>query len=187
MWNTRFYKIICWYIVDLQCFKCTARWFWYIYIYICTSIHIYTYISDVYINTRKWMLSHIWLFVTPWAVACQAPLSMGFSRQEYWNGLPFLPPRDFLNTGIETQPLISPEWAWGFFTTTWFSCHYTIRKKKLICTLDTDTCKQSSLEAPRLYPLTSCGMEESDVFSNYSEQLNISTSWEKEFIEIFVV
>ena len=31
--------------------------------------------------------SHVWLFVTPWTVACQAPLSMGFSRQEYWTGL----------------------------------------------------------------------------------------------------
>ena len=35
------------------------------------------------------MLSHVQLFVTPWTVACQAPLSVGFSRQEYWSGLPF--------------------------------------------------------------------------------------------------
>ena len=35
------------------------------------------------------MLGHIWLFVTPWTVAHQAPLSMGFSRQEYWSGLSF--------------------------------------------------------------------------------------------------
>ena len=34
-------------------------------------------------------LSHVWLFVIPWTVACQAPLSMGFSRQEYWSGLPW--------------------------------------------------------------------------------------------------
>ena len=33
--------------------------------------------------------------VTPWTVACQAPLSMGFSRQEYWSGLPFSPPGEF--------------------------------------------------------------------------------------------
>ena len=38
---------------------------------------------------------------TPWTVACQAPLSMGFSRQEYWSGLPFLSPEDLLNPGIE--------------------------------------------------------------------------------------
>ena len=36
--------------------------------------------------------SHVRLFVTLWTVACQAPLSMGFSRQEYWSGLPFPPP-----------------------------------------------------------------------------------------------
>ena len=40
-------------------------------------------------------LSHVQLFVTPWTVACQTPLSMEFSRQEYWNGLPFPSPRHF--------------------------------------------------------------------------------------------
>ena len=43
--------------------------------------------------------SCVWLFVTLWAVAHQAPLSMGFSRQEYWSGLPFPSPRDLLNPG----------------------------------------------------------------------------------------
>ena len=41
-----------------------------------------------------WLLSHIRLFVTPWIVACQALLSMGFSRREYWSGLPCPPPGD---------------------------------------------------------------------------------------------
>ena len=41
-------------------------------------------------------------FVTPWTVAHQAPLSMGFSRQEYWSGLPFSLPRDLLDPGIDT-------------------------------------------------------------------------------------
>ena len=41
------------------------------------------------------------LFVTSWTVAHQAPLSMGFSRQEYWSGLPFTSPRDLPNPGIE--------------------------------------------------------------------------------------
>ena len=40
---------------------------------------------------------------TPWTVAHQAPLSMGFSRQEYWNGLPFPSPRDLPNPGIEPR------------------------------------------------------------------------------------
>ena len=46
-------------------------------------------------------LSHVQLFATPWTSACQAPLSMGFSRQEYWNGLPFPPPGDLPDPGIE--------------------------------------------------------------------------------------
>ena len=52
-------------------------------------------------NAWKWKvnvkpLSHVWLFVTPWTAAYQAPPSMGFSRQEYWSGLPFL--LQFLHT-----------------------------------------------------------------------------------------
>ena len=46
-------------------------------------------------------LSHVQLFGTPWTVARQAPLSMGFSRQEYWSGLPFPFPGDLPNPGIE--------------------------------------------------------------------------------------
>ena len=46
-------------------------------------------------------LSHVRLFVTLWTVAYQAPLSMGFSRQGYWSGLPFPSPGDLPNPGIE--------------------------------------------------------------------------------------
>ena len=45
--------------------------------------------------------SHVQLFVIPWAVDLQAPLSMGFSRQEYWSGLPFPSPGDLPNSGID--------------------------------------------------------------------------------------
>ena len=48
-------------------------------------------------------LSRIQLFATPWTVACQGPLSMGFSRQEYWSGLPFPPPGDLSDPGIEAE------------------------------------------------------------------------------------
>ena len=44
--------------------------------------------------------SHVWLFVTLWTVACQAPLSMEFSRQEYWSGLPFPSPGDLPDLGL---------------------------------------------------------------------------------------
>ena len=49
------------------------------------------------------LLSRAGLFVTPWTVARQAPLSMGFSRQEYWSGLPFPSPGDLLDPGIEPR------------------------------------------------------------------------------------
>ena len=49
--------------------------------------------------------SHVWLFATPWTVAYQASLSMGFSRQEHWNGLPFLSPGDLPNPGIKHESL----------------------------------------------------------------------------------
>ena len=61
--------------------------------------------------------SCVQLFVILWTVACQAPLSMGFSRQEYWNGLPFLPPGDLPNPGIEPESFESPALAGSFFTT----------------------------------------------------------------------
>ena len=52
--------------------------------------------------------------MTPWTVACQAPLSMGFFRQEYWSGLPFHSPGALPDPGIEP---LSPALAGGFFTT----------------------------------------------------------------------
>ena len=54
--------------------------------------------------------------VTPWTVTCQAPLSIEFSRQEYWSGLPFPTPRDLPNSRIEPVSPMSPAWADGFFT-----------------------------------------------------------------------
>ena len=65
--------------------------------------------------------SRVQLFVIPWTAARQAPLSLGFSRQEYWNGLPFPPLGDFPDPGIKPGSLISPVLAGGFFTTsaTW--------------------------------------------------------------------
>ena len=45
----------------------------------------------------------VWLFATPWTVGHQAPLSMGFSRQEYWSGLPFSSPGDLPDPGIEPR------------------------------------------------------------------------------------
>ena len=57
------------------------------------------------------------LLVIPWTIARQAPLSMGFSRQEYWSGLPFPSPGDLPNPGIEPPSLMSPVLTGMFFTT----------------------------------------------------------------------
>ena len=61
--------------------------------------------------------SHVQLLVTAWTVAHQAPLSMGFSRHEYWSGLPCPPPGDLPDPGTEPTILMSPALAGGFFTT----------------------------------------------------------------------
>ena len=60
------------------------------------------------------VLSHVRLSVTPWTVAHQTPLSVGFPRQEYWSGLPFPSPGDILDAGI--RPCVSCTTG-GFFTT----------------------------------------------------------------------
>ena len=75
-------------------------------------ILIYSTFPDGYIqnHTSKHNLtpcvcsvSHVWLFASPWTIANQAPLSMGFSRQEYWSGLPFPSPEDLPGPGIEPR------------------------------------------------------------------------------------
>ena len=55
--------------------------------------------------------------VTPWTVALQAPLSMGFSRQEYWSGLPSPLPGDLPDPGIEHMSPVAPALQVDFFTT----------------------------------------------------------------------
>ena len=65
------------------------------------------------------MLSHfscVRLFVTPWTVAHQAPLSMGFSRQEKWSDLPFPAPGDLSNLRIELASFMSPALAGSFLS-----------------------------------------------------------------------
>ena len=60
---------------------------------------------------------HFWLFAAPWTVVCQAPLSVGFSWQEYWSGLPCPLSEDLPDPGIEPASLMSPALAGRFFTT----------------------------------------------------------------------
>ena len=62
------------------------------------------------------LFSRVRLFVTPWTVACQAPLSVGVSRQESWSGLPCPPPGDLPALRIKLTPLTFPALTGGFFT-----------------------------------------------------------------------
>ena len=65
-------------------------------------------------------------FETPWTVSHPAPLSMGFSRQEYWSRLPFPPPGDLSDPRMEPTSLVSPALAGGVLTTssTWEGCFH---------------------------------------------------------------
>ena len=74
------------------------------------------YVAGMWVkpSERAQSLSLVWLFVTPWTVPHQAPLFMGFSREEYWSGLLFPLPGDLPDPGIEPS---SPVLVGGFFTT----------------------------------------------------------------------
>ena len=102
-------------------------------------------------------LSRVYLFVTPWTVAYEAPLSMGFSRQAYWNGLPFPSPGDLPNPGIEPgSPALQADaftiWAtWeahkkGYMPNNW--CSQTM-------VLDKTT--ESPLDSKEIKPVTPKG------------------------------
>ena len=90
-----------------------------------THRHIYTHYNILYqkcIYIHTWCvhaqsLSCVQLFATPSTIAHQAPLSMGFARQEYWSWLPFPPPGNLPNPGIKPASPVSPASAGRFFTT----------------------------------------------------------------------
>ena len=93
------------------------------------------------------MLSHVWLFVTPWTVAHQAPLSTGFPRQEYWSELSFSAPGDFPDPRIEPRTPASPAlpgvWLCGTILKVWlmsgeFDCwHETLLISDLLSPVTT--------------------------------------------------
>ena len=123
-------------------FTTSATWEVCVYIYIYTwDVYIYTWEVCIYIYIYVYMhacvhgFSRVWLFATLWTVACQAPLSMGFSRQEYWSGLPCNLP----STVIEPASLMSPVLVGGFFTTsaTWEAIYTHIECSSLCYTVGT--------------------------------------------------
>ena len=92
-------------------------------LYVCGPTSRPSILRNIFslLNTRFWVEFHVMLLAqscaTLWTVARQAPLSMGFSRQEYWTGLQFPPPGDLPDPRIEPTSLASPALAGGFFTT----------------------------------------------------------------------
>ena len=70
----------------------------------------------IYNSSSVQLISHVLLFATPWTTVHQAPLSMEFSRQEYWNGLPFPTAGNLPDPGIKPTS-VSPVLADRFFTT----------------------------------------------------------------------
>ena len=101
-----------------------------------SNSHIPTWLLE------KWcvcVLSWVKLFAIPWTVACQSPLSIEFSRQEYWSVLPFPTPEYLPYPGIKSESPESPALAGGFFT--------TVPPGKNHCFDYTDLCQQSEVSA----------------------------------------
>ena len=87
--------------------------FWSL-VFLYSSLSVYgSLLNTLDVDVDVCVISCVWLFATPWTVAHQAPLSIGFAKQEHWSGLPFLFPGDLPNQGI--KPL-APALAGRFFT-----------------------------------------------------------------------
>ena len=95
----------------------------YIRVCVCVCVCVCAHVCHAVLNC----FSCVQFFVTLWAVDCQSPLSMGFSRHKYQSGWPCPPPGDLPDPGIEPSSLMSSALAGGFFTTstTWEAYIYT--------------------------------------------------------------
>ena len=80
----------------------------------CICLHIYTH---THVRVHSQSLQSCLTLCNPMDCSYQAPLSMGFSRQEYWSEMPCPLPGDLANPGTESQSLASPTLAGDFFTT----------------------------------------------------------------------
>ena len=109
---------------------------------------------------RAKLLQLVRLFETLWNVACQAPLSMEFSSNKYWSGLPFPSLADLLDPGIEPMSLTFPTLAGGFFATNaiYFTCghvHVPMLFSQIIAPLPYFTESKSLIFIP-VSPLLLC-------------------------------
>ena len=87
-------------------------------LYHVEELAFYFYLSECFYHKKVLCecchFSRVQVFVTPWTIARQAPVSMEFSRQEYWSGLPCPAPGDLPNPGTKPTSLTSPALAGGF-------------------------------------------------------------------------
>ena len=119
-------------------------------------------------------VSCVWFFVTLWALAHQAPLSMGFSRQEYWSGLPFPPQGDLPTPGIEPMSLMSLALAGRFFTprTTWGAQVLVLFVPCIIEPRQT-----------HLFGIVSSSVSQLCLLSTYWMQRNMPLKWPHHFLQ----
>ena len=115
----------------------------------CDSIWTYSSQSrnsPLSIQVRLSLFSCVRLCVTLWTTACQTPLSMRYSRQEQWSGLPCPPPGDLLKPGIEHTSLMSPALEGGFFSTStsWDAQRclfiFGVPRLNIVCFLSGNSC-----------------------------------------------
>ena len=95
----------------------TSPWIWSLVWelrspWLCVGVGV-----SVCVRARSQSLSHVWLSLTLWTIAHQTPLSMGFSGQEYWSGLPFPPLGHLPSSGIQPASPASPACILGRFFT----------------------------------------------------------------------
>ena len=112
----------------------------------CDGYWLYKENRYEYLDVVLSPFSHVQLFVTPWSVARQAPLSMGFSRQEYWNGLPFPSSGDLPDPGIE--PASPASQADSLPTELWGKPYGAVSKHKI------DTSRSWPIRIDRAWLLT---------------------------------
>ena len=126
--------------IDKACFQSCCSWTFFTQENMDVSTFL---IHHMRRKVKVKLPSRYWLFETPWSVAHQAPPSMGFSRQEYWSGVPFPSPEDLPNPGIEPGSLalqadalpseLSGNSIWGGDLGFSFSFSAVERKHFMVC------------------------------------------------------
>ena len=162
----------------MVCHSDAVAWFCYSSSEACESMHaFYSGLQAPFaVKTSMclYVLSCVWLFVTPWTVAHQAPLSMGFSRQEYWNGLPFPTPGDLPDPGVKpTFPAapalqldslpLSHQASWTFIKLFGLNCFISLGENIsffsylfLFPVVQLDVCSDELFSCISSFPFLSC-------------------------------